>query len=61
MNKPINVLLIEDGKEDFKINRDIVKEINGGQYHLDCVPSFAEGLKIIKQQKSLNIPQKEKM
>lgn len=44
---PIRVLLIDDDEDDYVITRDLLAEIDGGQFMLDWVETYEAGLEAI--------------
>src|SRR5262245_8794839 len=42
-HSPVRVLLIDDDQDDFLLARDLIHEL-GGQYSLDWIDSYEEGL-----------------
>jgi two-component system, sensor histidine kinase and response regulator len=45
-SETIKVLLIEDDEDDYVLTRELLAEVNGGQYALDWASSYQEGLKV---------------
>jgi two-component system sensor histidine kinase/response regulator len=48
-DRTVRILLIDDDKHNFIITRALLMEIDGGQYKLDWVSNYEEGLKEIRR------------
>jgi len=46
--QPTRILLIEDDEDDFILTRDLLSEIDGGDYRLDWARTYQDGLKQIQ-------------
>lgn len=48
-SKPVNVLLVDDDKDDYVLTRDMLSEISNASYKLDWVTTYDEALAALNQ------------